>query len=182
MKMNAIVISGCLFGLVSSLVMAGNDKYVHTHKGTPAQAQNKDTNFGSPADYDRNNRYRDNYELELSAAGVAIPKKLSVKQRAVANFDIRNASDKDLVLVVGDDKAIKEMADLFAAGKSDEPFNFHSIQIKAGQTSQMAWNFDTYATRQVKFSVMDMKGKLATKVLTINVGPLVDRNAQFAGH
>ena len=181
MSRKLMLISGLLLSLAASGVYAGKDLYLHSHKGTPAQAQNQDTNFGSPASYDRGNLYRHNYQLQLSAAGVDLPKKLSVEKRAVANFDVRNNADKDLVLVIGDDKAIKEMAELFAAGKTEQPFNFHTIQVKAGESAQFAWRFDTYATRQVKLSVMDNQGHLAAKVLKVNVGPREDRNAQLAG-
>lgn len=181
MSRKLTLISGLLLGLVVSGAQAGKDLYVHSHKGTPAQAQNQDTNFGSPASYDRGNIYRHNYQLQLSANGVDLPKKLSVEKRAVANFDVHNNSDKDLVLVIGDDKAIREMAELFAANKSDQPFNFHSIQVKAGESTQFAWRFDTYATRQVKISAMDTQGHQSVKVLTVNVGPREDRNAQLAG-
>lgn len=176
-----MLICSVLLGIAASSAQAGKDLYVHSHKGTPAQAQNQDTNFGSPATYDRGNLYRSNYQLQLSTAGVDLPKKLSVEKRAVANFEVRNVADKDLVLVIGDDKAIKEMAELFAAGLSDLPFNFHTIQVKAGQSAQFAWRFDTYATRQVKFGVMDNQGRPAGKMLKVNVGPREDRNAQLAG-
>lgn len=176
------LISGCLLGLASAAVWAEQDMYLHTHKGTPAQAKNQDTNFGSPADYDRSNNYRGNYELQLSAAGVDAPKKLTLEHRAVANFDVHNNSDKDALLVIGDDKATREIAEMLAAGKSSEALSFHTYPIKAGQTAQLAWNFDTYRTRKVKFSSMDSAGHIAAKVLTVNVGPREDKNAQFAGH
>lgn len=170
-----------LFGLGALPALAGGDLYLHTHKGTEAQARNTDTNFGSPAKYDRHNRYRRLYEIQLSASGVDTPQKLTVYRRAVANFDVRNVSDQDLTLLIGDDRAIAEFIQLIASSGSDSLPEFHARKVPAGQTLQFAWRFDTFATQKVKFVVIGNGGKPADKVLNIQVGPLEDRNYRFEG-
>ena len=56
MRTNSMWISVCLIGLLSMSAQAEESKYLHTHKGTKTQAQNTDTNFGSPAEYNIYNR------------------------------------------------------------------------------------------------------------------------------
>lgn len=181
MRTNSMWISVCLIGLVSMSAQAEESKYLHTHKGTQAQAQNTDTNFGSPAEYNSYNRYRRNYEILLSANGVDSPGKLTVERRAVANFEVRNTSDKELVLLIGDDRAIAESTQQIATGGNATALDFHARKLLPGQTLQFGWRFDTYATQQVKFAVVATDGKPAQKALSIQVGPLEDRNYRMAG-
>lgn len=181
MKLSFNAITGLLLALLAIPASAGENMYLHTHKGTDAQAQNTDTNFGSPAEYNRYNRYRRNYEVLLSASGVDSPGKLTVERRAVANFEARNTSDKELVLLIGDDRAIAESTQLIATGGNASALDFHARKLQPGQTLQFGWRFDTYATQQVKFAVVTMDGKPAAKTLTIQVGPLEDRNYRMAG-
>jgi hypothetical protein len=181
MKTNSMWISVCLIALVSISAQAEESKYLHIHKGTQAQAQNTDTNYGSPAEYNRHNRYRRHYEILLSANGVDSPGKLTVERRAVANFEVRNTADQELVLLIGDDRAIAESTQLIAAGGNAPALDFHARKLQPGQTLQFGWRFDTYATQQVKFAIVTMDGKPATKTLTIQVGPLEDRNYRMAG-
>jgi hypothetical protein len=62
-----------------------------------------------------------------------------------------------------------------------EKMDFHARKLLPGQTLPFGWRFDTYATQQVKFAVVTMDGKPAQKALTIQVGPLEDRNYRMAG-
>lgn len=172
---------GIFLGLSFLPAFAGGDIYLHTHKGTEAQARNTDTTFGSPAEYDRYNRYRRQYEIQLSANGVDMPQKLTIAHRAIANFDVRNASDQELTLLIGDDRAIAEFIQLSASGGSASLRDFHTRKIRAGQSLQFAWRFDTFATQKVKFVVIGSDGKPADKVLNIRVGPLEDRNYRLEG-
>ena len=181
MKLSFNVMAGLLLGLLATPASAGENMYLHTHKGTDAQAQNTDTNFGSPAEYNRYNRYRRNYEILLSGNGVDSPGKLTVERRAVANFEVRNGADKELVLLIGDDRAIAEGTQLIASGGNAAALDFHTRKLQPGQTLQFGWRFDTYATQQVKFAVVGMDGTPAEKALTIQVGPLEDRNYRMAG-
>ncbi|MFO1386824.1 MAG: hypothetical protein U1F55_11765 [Chitinivorax sp.] len=181
MNTNTILLWAGLMALTATPAQAEDAMYLHTHKGTQAQAQNTDTNFGSPAEYNSYNRYRRNYEILLSANGVDSPGKLTVERRAVANFEARNTSDKELVLLIGDDRAIAESTQLIAAGGNAAALDFHARKLQPGQILQFGWRFDTYATQQVKFAVITTDGKPATKTLTIQVGPLEDRNYRMAG-
>jgi hypothetical protein len=181
MKLSFNVMASLLLGLLAIPASAGESMYLHTHKGTDAQVQNTDTNFGSPTEYNRYNRYRRDYEILLSANGVDSPGKLTVERRAVANFEVRNTSDKELVLLIGDDRAIAESTQLIAAGGNAAALDFHARKLLPGQTLQFGWRFDTYATQKVKFAVVTMDGKPVAKTLTIQVGPLEDRNYRMAG-
>lgn len=181
MKTNTILLWVGLMALTATPVQAEDAMYLHTHKGTQAQAQNTDTNFGSPAEYNSYNRYRRNYEILVSADGVDSPGKLTVERRAVANFEVRNTSDKELVLLIGDDRAIAESTQLIAAAGNAATLDFHARQLLPGQILQFGWRFDTYATQQVKFAVVTSDGKPAQKALSIQVGPLEDRNYRMAG-
>jgi hypothetical protein len=180
-KTKRYLLIGFVFSLCALPAWAGGDRYLHTHKGTEAQARNTDTNFGSPADYDKDNHYRKKYEIRLSGSGVDTPQKLTVSRRAIANFDVRNVSDQDLTLLIGDDRAIAEFIQLLASGGSDSLADFHTRKLPAGQTLQFAWRFDTFATQKVKFVVVGSDGKPADKVLNIQVGPLEDRNYRLEG-
>lgn len=182
MKTNSILLAAGFIALASMPVAAEDAIYLHTHKGTTLQALNKDTNFGSPATYNQYNRYRRNVDLQLSAAGVEVPQKLTLERRAVANFYVRNTSDLDLFLVIGDDRAIAETVQLISTSKSEAEKDFHVTLIKAGQVAQLAWRFDTFATPQVKMAVVNPSGRLADKALTVNVGPIEDRNYRMTGH
>ncbi len=181
MKTRILLISACLFGLVATLVQAEPIMYSHSHEGTPAQALNSDTRFGSPARYERANHYRRNVEVRLSEAGIDAPQKLSVMRRSVANFVVRNQAQNDLFLVIGDDKAIAESARMIAVASAEVEKDFHVTRIKAGDSVQLAWRFDTYAMPGVKLVAIDGAGRLAEKMLTVRVGPLEDRNAALAG-
>ena len=129
MKTNTILLWVGLMALTATPGQAEDAMYLHTHKGTKAQAQNTDTNFGSPAEYNSYNRYRRNYEILLSADGVDSPGKLTVERRAVANFEVRNTSDKELVLLIGDDRAIAESTQLIAAGGNAAALDFHARHL-----------------------------------------------------
>lgn len=166
-----------LLPLIASMpTLAQDTRYLHTHQGTVAQAQNQDTNFGSPAVYKRNHHARQNVELVLTASGVALPQSVSVERRTVVNFDIRNSSPQDLLLVIGDDRAIAETQQRLSSAPEQPAADFHAIRIEAGQAAQLAWRFDTFATSLVKLAVIDRHGQLAPRVLTVKVGPRELRN------
>ena len=181
MKTQILLISACLFGLVCTSLQTEPLMYLHSHSGTQAQAQNSDTRFGSPARYQRANHYRRNYEIRLSEVGIDTPQKLSVMRRSVANFVVRNQAQNDMFLVIGDDQAIAETARMIAEARPDVAADFHVTRLKAGDSAQLAWRFDTYATPTVKLVVLDALGRRAEKALTVRVGPLEDRNAALAG-
>lgn len=167
--------------LLALPAFAADSAYPHSHDGSPAQLQNRDTRFGSPAQYQRGNLYRRNLALRISATGIDTPQTLTLPQRAVANFDIRNGSEQDLLLVLGDDACINAVAALVASKGPTAALDFHVWQIKAGEVAQIGWRFDTYATRQINLAVIDGKGSISGKTLAIKVGPLQQRNAHLAG-
>lgn len=167
--------------LLALPAFAADSAYPHSHDGSPAQLQNRDTRFGSPAHYQRGNLYRRNLGLQISAAGIDTPQALTLPQRAVTNFDIRSGSEQDFLLVLGDDACISAVAALVASKGPAAALDFHVWQIKAGEVAQIAWRFDTYATRQVKLAVIDASGRISGKTLLINLGPLQQRNAHLAG-
>ena len=181
MKTQMLLISACLFGLVSTSLQAEPLMYLHSHEGSQAQAQNSDTRFGSPARYERANHYRRNHEIRLSGSGIDAPQKLSVMRRSVVNFVVRNQAQNDMFLVIGDDQAIAETARMIAEARPEVAADFHVTRLKAGDFAQLAWRFDTYATPRVRLVAIDAAGRLAEKMLTVHVGPLEDRNATLAG-
>ena len=173
------ILLSCL--LLALPAFAADVAYPHSHDGAPAQLQNRDTRFGSPAHYQRGNLYRRNLEVRISGAGIETPQTLALPQRSVANFDIRNGGEQDLLLVLGDDACISAVATLVASKGAAAALDFHVWQIKASEVAQFAWRFDTYATRQVNLAVIDGSGRISSKTLAIKVGPLQQRNAHLAG-
>jgi hypothetical protein len=92
MNTNTILLWAGLMALTATPAQAEDAMYLHTHKGTQAQAQNTDTNFGSPAEYNSYNRYRRNYEILLSANGVDSPLDLDTKNINLKNINVSEHS------------------------------------------------------------------------------------------
>ena len=86
--------------------------------------------------------------MKFSCQPMASTRRETDGERRAGQFRGSQHADKELVLLIGDDRAIAESTQLIAAGGNAPALDFHARKLQPGQTLQFGWRFDTYATQQ----------------------------------